>query len=94
MKPGRFIFPSEALGVPGDMIGSSVRLLNECTRLAEWLELPLDLDPESDELWEAADTPQFNGPKWKQYGIESFSCIRLIRAAQASIESGAAIVFC
>lgn len=88
------IFPSEEIGVPGDMIGSSVRLLQECKRLAEWLELPLDLDPESDEVWDAADSPQSCGPKWKQYGVESFSCIRLIKAAEASINSGAAIVFC
>ena len=88
------IFPSEELRVPGEMIGSSVRLLHECRRLAEWLELPVDLDPESDEVWAAADSPQPGGPKWKQYGVESFTCIRLIKAAEASINSGAALVFC
>jgi hypothetical protein len=88
------IFPSEELRVPGEMIGSSVQLLQECKRLAEWLELPLDLDPESDEVWDAADSPQPDGPKWKQYGVESFSCMRLIKAAEASIDSGAALVFC
>ena len=88
------IFPHEELAVPGGMIGSSVHLLRECKRLAEWLELPLDLDPESDEVWDAASSPQASGPKWQQYGVESFSCIRLIKAAEASINSGAAVVFC
>lgn len=88
------IFPDDALRIPGGTIGSSPRLLDECKRLAEWLELPLDTDPESDDVWDAADAPPSDGPKWKRYGNESFSCIRLIRAAEASIESGAAIVFC
>ena len=68
--------------------------VGECKRLAEWLKLPLDTDPESDEVWNAADESPSDGPKWKRYGNESFSCIRLIRAAEASIQSGAAIVFC
>ncbi len=88
------IYPREELGVGGGIIGSSVRLLSECKRLAAWLELPLDLDHESDEVWEAGESPESDGPRWKQYGKESFACIRLIRAAEASIESGAAIVFC
>lgn len=88
------IYPSEELGVAGGIVGSSVRLLSECTRLAAWLELPLDLDPESEEVWDAADSPAVDGPKWKQYGKESFACIRLIKAAKVSIDSGAAIVFC
>ncbi|MGW8390588.1 hypothetical protein [Pseudoduganella sp. HUAS MS19] len=88
------IYPSEELGVAGGIVGSSVRLLSECKRLAAWLELPLDLDPESEEVWDAANSPETHGPKWKRYGKESFACIRLIRAAEASIDSGAAIVFC
>ena len=88
------IYPSEALGVAGEIVGSSVRLLSECKRLAAWLELPLDLDPESEEVWDAAISPNVDGPKWKQYGKESFACIRLIKAAEVSIDSGAAIVFC
>jgi hypothetical protein len=88
------LFPSDELKVPGCMIGSSVRLLDECKRLATWLELPLDIEPESEEVWEAADDPKSEGPKWMQFGVESFSCIRLIKAAEASIKTGGAIVFC
>ncbi|PPT19408.1 hypothetical protein [Xanthomonas arboricola] len=88
------IFPSEEVDLPGGMLGSSPRLLEECRRLAAWLELPPEIDPESEEVWGAADLQQQPGLKWKQYGIESFTCLRLIGAAEASVFSGAAIVFC
>lgn len=88
------IFPQEELGVAGGIVGSSVRLLSECKRLAAWLEMPEDLDPESDEVWDSVASPASHGPKWKRYNKESFACIRLIKAAEASIDSGAAIVFC
>ncbi|MDH0865092.1 hypothetical protein [Mitsuaria sp. GD03876] len=88
------IFPSDELKVPGGMVGSAVKLLEECLRLAQWLELPTDIDAEGDEVWAAAETPVTEGPKWKRYGVESFTCIRLIRACEASIKSGAALVFC
>jgi len=88
------IYPSEELDVAGGIVGSSVRLLSECKRLAAWLEMPEGLDPESDEIWNAVGSPDPDGPKWKRYGKESFACIHLMRAAEASIDSGAAIVFC
>ena len=88
------IYPREELDVAGGIVGSSVRLLSECNRLAAWLEMPLDLDPESEEVWDAVDSSEAAGCKWKQFGKESFACIRLIRAAEASVKSGAAIVFC
>lgn len=87
------IFPDGALKIPGAMIGSSRRLLAECQSLAKALHLPTDIDPESEELWEAADE-QGKGEGWRAYGVESFTCIRLIRACEASLRSGAAIVFC
>jgi hypothetical protein len=91
-----------------EMIGSSQRLLAECIELAGALELPLDIDPESDIVWDAAnlqgegDSNATGGtavqgaprPAWQRYGIESFICLRLHRAAEHSIETGAAIVFC
>ncbi len=87
------IFPDDALEIPGAMIGSSKRLLQECKHLAEVLRLPLDIDPESDELWEAPEM-QGRGTGWKAYGVESFTCIRLIKSCEASVRSGAAVVFC
>jgi len=86
------IFPDPNLKIPGEMIGSAPSLLRECKRLAEALAIPHGIDPESDELWDAADS-QGQGDGWRRYGVESFSCVRLIHACEASIRSGAALVF-
>lgn len=77
----------------GGMIGSSFALYDECARLAEKIELPADIDPESDELWELADNPAIDGPPWRQFGVEAFCLARLVRAARLSIATGAAVVF-
>src|SRR5258708_11775254 len=87
------IFPDSDLKIPGEMIGSSHRLLAECRQLAAALAIPTDIDPEGDELWEAADS-QGEGSDWRRYGIEAFTCVRLIHACQASIRSSSAVVFC
>jgi hypothetical protein len=88
------IFPAESLKVPGAMIGSVPRLREECRTLAKLLDIPDGLDLDADELLEAAEKPGSGGTRWQQYGIESFSCIRLLAACQASLNTGAAIVFC
>lgn len=87
------IFPPEALKTPGGMVGSSTRLAAETRRLATVLGLPLDIDPEDEEVWEAADSQGEGETIWKRYGVESFSCLRLHHAAQHSIKHAAAIVF-
>lgn len=87
------IHADPSLEVSGDMLGSSPRLLAECLELAEALELPDDLDPESDEVWEAAESQGEGELKWQRYGIESHTCLALIRASRASVETGAAVVF-
>lgn len=86
------IFPDPRLKVRGEMIGSAHRLLRECKRLAETLAIPDGINAEGDELWEAADN-QGHGNGWHRYGVESFTCVRLMRACEASIRSGAALVF-
>jgi len=50
LKPSHPIyqFPSENFQIPGCMIGSSHRLLEECKHLAEALELPLDMNQDSE----------------------------------------------
>ncbi|MBK7838296.1 MAG: hypothetical protein IPJ49_11585 [Candidatus Obscuribacter sp.] len=63
-------------------------------KLASALELPLDIDPEAEEVWQAAESQGIGFVKWQRYGIESYCCLRLYRAATHSIETGAAIVFC
>lgn len=78
----------------GGPIGSANSLLVECEALATALQLPLTLDPESEEVWAAADQPGTGEVKWQQFGIESFSCVRLAHACKRAIETGAAVVFC
>lgn len=90
----RVIFPAESLKIPGAMIGSVLRLHQECRALAKLLEIPDGLDAESDDVLEAAENPGSGAVHWQRYGIESFSCIRLLAACEASLNTGAAIVFC
>jgi len=80
--------------LPGGMLGSVPRLLSELDRLAAALELPAELDPESEPLWEAADSQGEGDALWERYGIESFSCVVLREACRRSLKTGAAIVFC
>jgi hypothetical protein len=77
----------------GFAVGSSYALRRECQELADWLELPLDFDPEASEVWAAADSAPTVGAKWKRYGVESFCCLRLHRASSRSIDQGMALVF-
>ena len=88
------IYPARSLEIPGDMIGSAAALQRECTRLARALEIPPDLDPEDPRVWDAAanqGTPE--ATMWQYYGMESFTCVRLLRACEIALESGCAIVF-
>jgi hypothetical protein len=87
------IFPDESLEIAGGMVGSSYQLLKECKRIAAALEIPDDLDETSDALWEAADSQGEGSLKWERYGIESFSCVCLMRGCRKSIETGASLVF-
>jgi hypothetical protein len=88
------LFPPQSFQVPGEMVGSSTRLLDECKRLAEALQVPLDLDPEAEEVWEATNSQGHGNLQWQRYGIESFVCLRLYNACERSLEHHAAIVFC
>ncbi|MGC0379523.1 hypothetical protein [Streptomyces sp. SAI-229] len=78
---------------PGGCLGSSVRLLAETRRLAEALGLPEDLDPHSEEVFEAADAEEPAAKGWRRHGVESYVCLQLLRAAKASVATGAAIAF-
>ncbi|MFF3895513.1 hypothetical protein ACFYY3_20450 [Streptomyces sp. NPDC001812] len=78
---------------PGGYLGSSVRLLAETRRLAEALGLPEDLDPHSEEVFGAADAEGPSTGGWQRYGVESYVCLQLLRAAKLSLATGAAIAF-
>jgi len=75
------------------MLGSTQRLRAECRELAGILGVPAGMDAEADELMNAIDT-QGQGPeKWQQYAVETFTCLQLIAACDASLRTKAAIVF-
>ncbi|MEU9716683.1 hypothetical protein [Streptomyces sp. NPDC047976] len=78
---------------PGGGLGSSVRLLAETRRLAAALGLPEDLDPHSEELFEAADAAEPAAAGWQRHGVESYVCVQLLRAAELSVATGMAIAF-
>jgi hypothetical protein len=88
------LYPPDSCQIPGGMIGSSVRLLDECKRLAAAIQVPLDLNPEAEEVWEACDSQGQGDQQWQRYGIESFICLRLFNACNSSLRQKAAIVFC
>lgn len=79
--------------VAGGELGSSHALMRECEVLAKAMKLPLRLDPESEEVWEAAEDQGRGGRGWRRYGVESFTCLALYRACKFSIKHRAAIVF-
>jgi hypothetical protein len=88
------LFPPDELEIPGAMVGSAPRLLRECERLAELLEIPDDINLQSEALWEASDHGQGEGETvWQQYGIESYNCVALIEGCRHAVKTGAALVF-
>jgi hypothetical protein len=87
------ILPDETLGV-GNIVGSSVRLLAECERLAQLLDLPLDMHPDDKRMDIVFDHPGIGAIGWTRYGIESRNLLVLYRACRKSVELGAAIFLC
>lgn len=86
------VHAGDGIELAGAMIGSSQQLLRECLRLRDALGIPADLDPDADHLWEAADC-QGQGEGWERYGVEAFSCVRLLHGAKLSVERAAALMF-
>jgi hypothetical protein len=89
----KVLIPDDKSGIPGAMVGSVPRLLNECDRLARILEIPAHINKDSEELWEAADSQGKGNAVWERYGVESFTCVALRAACRRSLETGAAVVF-
>jgi hypothetical protein len=79
--------------IPAGMVGSTPRLLSECVRLAQLLEIPSHVTKDSEELWEASDSEGEGSTLWERYGVESLTCVALQAACRRSLETGAAIVF-
>jgi len=87
------IIPDASLEIAGGMLGSSHALLRECRELARVLEIPEDFSAEDEALWDAAESQGEGEAKWERYGIESYTCVALIKACEASVETSAAVVF-
>lgn len=87
------LIPDASLEIAGGMIGSAHALLRECRELAGALELPEDLSTEDEAFDEAFDAQGEGVAKWERYRVESYTCLALLRACEASIETGAAVVF-
>ena len=88
------LFPPEELQIPGGMVGSVQRLRDECHRLSRELELPTDLFLESEELWNAVESQGTGSERWERYGIESYTCIALLKACEHALDNCAVIDFC
>ena len=71
LEPGFAVIENEGCQVSG----SSYTLLEECTYLADFLELPLELDPET--VREASLSQEKGEAVWERYGVESFVCAAL-----------------
>lgn len=80
--------------VVGIAIGSSYRLRDECLELAARLGIPDNLQPDDQLLLDAVDGKLAAPVGWQEYPVESFVCVGLLHAAQHSIDSGTAAVFC
>jgi hypothetical protein len=87
------IIPDASLEIAGGVIGSAQALLRECRELAQALEIPEGVSLEDEALLEAVDNQGSGETKWETYGVESFTCLCLMRACEASVETGAAVVF-
>lgn len=87
------IIPDASLEIAGGMLGSSHALLRECRELAQALELPEGLLLEDESVLDAVESQGEGEVKWERYGVESYTCLALIEACEASVETGAAVVF-
>ena len=87
------IIPDPSLEIAGGMLGSSHALLRECRELGRALELPEGLSLEDEALGDAVEAQGEGETKWERYGVETYTCLALIEACEASVETGAAVVF-
>jgi hypothetical protein len=88
------LYTPDKYQITGMAVGSSYQLYEECKELAGHLELPMDMDHESERVFDATVNQGNGSCKWEKYGVESYTCLALLRACEASIKFGAAIVFC
>lgn len=94
IKLARVVVASAQLDIAGGgLIGSSIALRDECVKVAGSLGLPLDTDPQSEEVQSAVAHQGEAESGWQRWGCESFACLSVYQAADASVKSGCALVF-
>jgi hypothetical protein len=76
-------------------LGSVQQLQREVCTLINALEIPNNLDSQSDALWEAMDNPDpaQDQPMWLAQPIAAYSALILKEACEKSLATGAAISF-
>ncbi len=85
--------------IEGGIVGSTHALLRECREVAAALDVPEGLAFDDEAVLDAVDAQgeEEEGvdgePKWRRYGVETHTCLALVKACEASIETGAAVVF-
>jgi hypothetical protein len=55
---------------------------------------PRDQSPLRLWTWRRAESERSDDSMWKRYGVETYACLRLLAACEASLRTKAAIVFC
>lgn len=87
--------PSEEAEVPGELIGSLPRFLDECSRIARVLELPEELNHDDPSLLAAAvggaEAPRGSSPKYLRYGPEAQACATCLAAARRALSVSAGL---
>jgi len=93
--PIDFEGPLVAIDIPllGGLLGSTQQLQAECRELASIFGVPAGMDAAARELMKAIETPGQGREKWQQYAVETFTCLQLIAACDASLRTKAAIAF-
>jgi hypothetical protein len=77
----------------GGMLGSTQQLHAECRDLAGLLGVPAGIGGESDAVIEALGSQGQGRERWQQYAVETFTCLQLLAACDASLRTRAAITF-
>jgi hypothetical protein len=77
----------------GMVIGSTQTLLEECQLIAEAIGIPKNAIPDDEEFVDLVDSQGQGELPWQRYGIEAFGCLNLLKACEASLKTGAALVF-
>lgn len=77
----------------GGFIGSTYRLIEELQQLTQVLQLDLNRTIDDIALYDAAENQGNGSELWEQYGVESFTCLKLYKGCLESIENRCVLAF-